>query len=114
MVTIYGLNDKIGNLTYYDSSGENSYGFTKPYSESTAQTIDDEISNIIEKEYKRALNILKKNSDKLIVLAEYLLEKEVIFKDDLERIFGKRPFDEKENPEESDNTLETEKEVKSK
>ena len=112
MVTIYGLNDKIGNLTYYDSSGENSYGFTKPYSESTAQTIDDEISNIIEKEYKRALNILKKNSDKLTILAEYLLEKEVIFKDDLERIFGKRPFDEKEKTDEADNAPNAEKEVK--
>jgi cell division protease FtsH len=112
MVTIYGLNDKIGNLTYYDSSGENSYGFTKPYSESTAQTIDDEISNIIEKEYKRALNILKKNSDKLSILAEYLLEKEVIFKDDLERIFGKRPFDEKEKTDEADNAPNAEKEVK--
>ena len=111
MVIIYGLNDKIGNLTYYDSSGENTYGFTKPYSESTAQTIDDEISNIIEKQYKRALNILKKNSDKLTILAEYLLEKEVIFKDDLERIFGKRPFADKEDAEKANETLKTEKET---
>ena len=111
MVTIYGLNDKIGNLTYYDSSGENTYGFTKPYSESTAQTIDDEISNIIEKQYKRALNILKKNSDKLTILAEYLLEKEVIFKDDLERIFGKRPFADKEDAEKANETSKTEKET---
>ena len=111
MVTIYGLNDKIGNLTYYDSSGENTYGFTKPYSESTAQTIDDEISNIIEKQYKRALNILKENSDKLTILAEYLLEKEVIFKDDLERIFGKRPFADKEDAEKANETLKTEKET---
>ena len=111
MVTIYGLNDKIGNLTYYDSSGENTYGFTKPYSESTAQTIDDEISNIIEKQYKRALNILKENSDKLTILAEYLLEKEVIFKDDLERIFGKRPFADKEDAEKANETSKTEKET---
>ena len=111
MVTIYGLNDKIGNLTYYDSSGENTYGFTKPYSESTAQTIDDEISNIIEKQYKRALNILKKNSDKLTILAEYLLEKEVIFKDYLERIFGKRPFADKEDAEKANETSKTEKET---
>ena len=111
MVIIYGLNDKIGNLTYYDSSGENTYGFTKPYSESTAQTIDDEISNIIEKQYKRALNILKENSDKLTILAEYLLEKEVIFKDDLERIFGKRPFADKEDAEKANETLKTEKET---
>lgn len=118
MVTIYGLNDKIGNLTYYDSSGENSYGFTKPYSETTAQTIDDEISNIIEEQYQRALKILRNHSDKLTILADYLLEKEVIFKDDLERIFGKRPFDSKEETTEkspaSEDNKETKEEVNSK
>lgn len=94
MVTVYGLNDTIGNVTYYDSSGQNEYGFTKPYSEVTAQTIDKEISNLIESQYQRAIAILKENIDKLTTLAERLLEKEVIFKDDLEEIFGKRPFDE--------------------
>ena len=93
MVTIYGLNDKIGNVTYYDSSGQSEYGFTKPYSEVTAQTIDKEISNLIEGQYQRAITILKENKDKLTKLAERLLEKEVIFKDDLEEIFGKRPFE---------------------
>ncbi|MBD0779816.1 ATP-dependent metallopeptidase FtsH/Yme1/Tma family protein [Maribacter sp. ANRC-HE7] len=93
MVTVYGLNDKIGNLTYYDSSGQNEYGFTKPYSEETAQKIDTEISAIIEEQYKRAIDVLEENKDKLIALAERLLEKEVIFKEDLEKIFGKRPFD---------------------
>ncbi|MGB1043993.1 MAG: ATP-dependent zinc metalloprotease FtsH [Flavobacteriaceae bacterium] len=93
MVTIYGLNDKIGNVTYYDSSGQSEYGFTKPYSEVTAQTIDKEISDLIEGQYQRAIAILKKNKDKLAKLAERLLEKEVIFKDDLEEVFGKRPFD---------------------
>ena len=93
MVTVYGLNDKVGNLTYYDSSNGNEYGFTKPYSEQTAETIDKEISAIIEKQYQRALSILKKNKKKLIELAEVLLTKEVIFKDNLEEIFGKRPFD---------------------
>jgi len=92
MVTIYGLNDKIGNLTYYDSSGQNEYGFSKPYSEQTARTIDEEISTLIEVQYKRAIELLEKNKDKLTELAERLLEKEVIFKDDLEKIFGKRPF----------------------
>ena len=92
MVTVYGLNDKVGNLTYYDSSNGNEYGFTKPYSEQTAETIDKEISLIIENQYKRALKILKKNKKKLIQLAELLLKKEVIFKDNLEEIFGKRPF----------------------
>src|SRR5690606_2737382 len=92
MVTIYGLNDKIGNLTYYDSSGQNEYGFSKPYSEDTAQKIDKEISILIEEQYVRAVELLEKNKDKLTELAERLLEKEVIFKDDLEKIFGERSF----------------------
>ena len=92
MVTVYGLNDKVGNLTYYDSSNGNEYGFTKPYSEQTAETIDKEISLIIEGQYKRALKILQKNKEKLIKLAELLLKKEVIFKKNLEEIFGERPF----------------------
>ena len=93
MVTVYGLNDKIGNLTYYDSSGENDYGFTKPYSDITAQVIDKEISNIIETQYSRAIKLLRKHKSKLIELANFLLEKEVIFKEDLIRIYGERPFD---------------------
>ncbi len=92
MVTIYGLNSKIGNITYYDSSGQSDYNFTKPYSEETARIIDKEISDIIETQYQRAIKILTENKDKLITLAELLLEKEVIFKKDLEVIFGKRPF----------------------
>ncbi|MCM4164133.1 MULTISPECIES: ATP-dependent zinc metalloprotease FtsH [unclassified Arenibacter] len=93
MVTIYGLNDEIGNITYYDSSGQNEYGFSKPYSEHTALTIDKEISKLIEEQYKRAVELLSNNKDKLTELAQRLLEKEVIFKDDLEKIFGKRPFE---------------------
>ena len=99
MVTIYGLNDKIGNLTYYDSSGQNDYGFTKPYSEETALIIDKEISRIVEEQYKRAITLLEEHKDKLSELAERLLEKEVIFKDDLEKIFGKRPFEKEEKEE---------------
>ena len=95
MVTVYGLNEKIGNLTYYDSSGQNDYGFTKPYSDVTAQIIDKEISNIIETQYQRAIKLLKKHKSKLIELANFLLEKEVIFKEDLIRIYGERPFDPK-------------------
>jgi len=91
MVTVYGLSDKIGNLTYYDSSGQES-GFTKPYSEKTAELIDTEISEIVEKQYIRAIELLDSHKDKLTELAEVLLKKEVIFKDDLEAIFGKRPF----------------------
>ncbi|MFL2637497.1 MAG: ATP-dependent zinc metalloprotease FtsH [Flavobacteriaceae bacterium] len=96
MVTVYGLNEKIGNLTYYDSSGQNDYGFTKPYSDVTAQIIDKEISNIIETQYQRAIKLLKKHKSKLIELANFLLDKEVIFKEDLIRIYGERPFDPKD------------------
>ena len=92
MVSIYGLNDTLGNITYYDSSGQSEYNFTKPYSEETAQKIDNEISSIIEKQYERAISLLAESKDKLIKLAERLLEKEVIFKDDLEKILGKRPY----------------------
>ncbi len=94
MVTIYGLNDKIGNISYYDSSGQSEYTFSKPYSEETAKNIDEQISKLIEQQYKRAVNLLETNKEKLTALAEKLLEKEVIFKEDLEDIFGKRTFDE--------------------
>ena len=90
MVTVYGLNDEIGNITYYDSSGNDS--FVKPYSEETGRKIDNEISKMIEIQYVRALKILDDNKEKLTILAELLLEKEVIFKDDLLKIFGERPF----------------------
>jgi cell division protease FtsH len=93
MVTIYGLNEKIGNVTYYDSTGQSEYSFSKPYSEETATTIDKEISMLIESQYERAIKILEENKDKLNQLADILIEKEVIFKDDLETIFGKRTFD---------------------
>ncbi|MDX1278637.1 ATP-dependent zinc metalloprotease FtsH [Oceanihabitans sediminis] len=98
MVTVYGLSDKVGNLTYYDSSGQGEYGFTKPYSEKTAELIDKEISNIIETQYQRAIKLLEENKDKLTELAEVLLEKEVIFKDNLEKIFGKRAFEVEAQP----------------
>lgn len=93
MVTIYGLNEKLGNITYYDSSGQNEYNFSKPYSEDTALTIDKEISALIEGQYQRAIQLLEENKDKLIKLADILIEKEVLFKDDLEEIFGKRLFE---------------------
>ncbi|MDG1058795.1 MAG: ATP-dependent zinc metalloprotease FtsH [Flavobacteriaceae bacterium] len=96
MVTVYGLNDAIGNITYYDSSGQSDYNFSKPYSEDTAQKIDKEISILIEEQYDRALKLIKDNKDKLTTLAERLLEKEVLFKDDLLTILGKRPFDKEE------------------
>jgi cell division protease FtsH len=93
IVSIYGLNEKVGNITYYDSSGQSEYSFSKPYSEDTAKTIDEEISKIIETQYQRAIDILTENKDKLVKLAELLLEKEVIFKNNLVEIFGERPFE---------------------
>jgi cell division protease FtsH len=97
MVTIYGLNKKVGNISYYDSQGRDS--FTKPYSEDTAKTIDEEVSIIIETQYQRALQILRENQDKLTALADKLLEFEVIFKEDLEEIFGKRQWEKEEEVE---------------
>ena len=95
MVTVYGLNDQIGNITFYDSSGQSDYNFSKPYSEETAQTIDKEISKIVENQFIRACKIIKSHKVKLNKLANRLLEKEVIFKDDLISILGTRPFAEK-------------------
>ncbi len=94
MVSIYGLSDKIGNISYYDSSGQSDYSFSKPYSEKTAEIIDEEVKIMVEKSYKRTLDILRANKDKLTELANKLLEKEVIFRDDLELIFGKSKFEE--------------------
>ncbi len=116
MVTVYGLNEKLGNITYYDSSGQNEYGFTKPYSEETAKIIDQEIRKIIEEQYQRAISILTQHKEQLIELAKLLLEKEVIFKANLETIFGKRPFEKEiETPKKKvkviEDSIESEKEV---
>ena len=110
MVTIYGLNEKVGNISYYDSSGQSEYSFGKPYSEETAKMIDGEISTIIETQYQRALHILAENKDKLDALAGKLLEKEVIFREDLEEIFGKRAWDPEltEHPVSNDQNKESE------
>lgn len=99
MVVYYGLNEKIGNISYYDSTGQSDYNFTKPYSEKTAQEIDEEVHALIEKSYAKAKEILQENKDKLAQLAEQLLNREVIFAEDLEKIFGKRPFGHHENDE---------------
>jgi cell division protease FtsH len=82
----------LGNISYYDSKGGNDYGFTKPYSEKTAEVIDEEVSKLIESQYERAKQILTENKTLLINLAERLMAKEVIFKDDLEEILGVRPY----------------------
>jgi ATP-dependent metalloprotease FtsH len=91
MTSIYGLNERVGNISFYDSQGRDA--FTKPYSEDTAKVIDEEVSKLIEGQYQRALQLLGENQGKLAQLAEKLLTSEVIFKEDLEEIFGKRPWD---------------------
>jgi AFG3 family protein len=93
MVSFFGMSDKVGNISFYDSSGQSDFGFTKPYSEKTAELIDEEVNLIISESYTRAKEVLKNNMKGLTELAELLLEKEVIFSEDLERIFGKRKAD---------------------
>ena len=92
MVTYYGLDDEIGNISYYDSTGQQDYSLTKPYSEKTAETIDREVSKMVEKAYQEAIAILTEHREGLAQLANKLIEEEVIFGEDLERIFGKRPW----------------------
>jgi len=95
MVTIYGLNEKIGNISFYDSSGQQEYTFNKPYSEQTAETIDSEVKKMIDIAYARTKDILSRHKEQLSQLAGRLLEREVIFKEDLEQIFGKRQWEDK-------------------
>ncbi len=92
MVSVYGMNDKIGNVSFYDSK-QSDYAFTKPYSESTSQTIDTEVRKLIEGAYDRTKALLSKHKDKLEIIAKELLQKEIIFQQDLERLIGKRPFE---------------------
>ena len=93
MVAYYGLSEKIGNVSYYDSTGQSEYSFQKPYSDKTAELIDNEVHKLAERAYKRALDILSDNTDKLKQLAAKLLTDEVIFTDDVEAIFGPRKFE---------------------
>ncbi|MCO4818411.1 MAG: ATP-dependent zinc metalloprotease FtsH [Bacteroidetes bacterium] len=107
MVSIYGLNEKVGNISYYNMNE----GFTKPFSEQTAALMDDEIKKLTDEQYQRAIKILTDNRDKLDQLADKLLEKEVIFKEDLESIFGKRPWEKEEQVIEVKEVKTEEKEV---
>ena len=93
MVAYYGMSEKLPNMSYYDSTGNSDYGFTKPYSEKTAETIDEEARLIVAEQYERAKQILKENAAGHNTLAEILLDQEVIFAEDVERIFGKRPWE---------------------
>ena len=91
MISIYGMSEKIGNISYYDSSGQNN-GFTKPYSEERAKIMDEEVTKLVEEQYERAKQVITENKDKAEKLATSLLENEVIFKSDLESIFGERKW----------------------
>ncbi len=95
MVSIFGMSEKVGNVSYYDSTGQSDFSFTKPYSEKTAELIDEEVKSLIESQYKRAIDVLTKNREGHEKLANLLLEREVIFSEDLEVIFGKRPWEKK-------------------
>jgi cell division protease FtsH len=97
MVTIYGLNERIGNLSFYDSTGQSDYSFTKPYSEKTAEIIDEEVKKLVEECYSRSVRILAENKDKLDILANRLLEREILYREDLVEIFGERPWGEHNN-----------------
>jgi ATP-dependent metalloprotease FtsH len=112
MVSFFGMSDKVGNVSFYDSSGQSDYGFTKPYSEKTAEIIDNEVKQVIDESYVRAKEVLKANMKGLVELAELLLEKEVIFSEDLERIFGKRKADQVKEAKEAEEALSKETGIK--
>ena len=92
MVAYFGMSAKLPNMSYYDSTGQSDYGFTKPYSEKTAELIDTEAKKIVAEQYERAKKILEENAEGHNRLAELLMEREVIFAEDLEKIFGPRPW----------------------
>jgi len=99
MICYFGMSDKVGNVSYYDSSGQSDYSFNKPYSEKTAELIDSEIKELIDNAFIRAKDILIKNAAGHKQLAELLLEREVIFTEDMENIFGPRPWGKKKDEE---------------
>lgn len=112
MVSIFGMSERVGNVSFYDSSGQSDYSFTKPYSEKTAELIDEEVKIIIEGQYARAISVLNEHKEGHARLANLLLEREVIFSEDLEEIFGKRPWDKKHViPENGDKKVIVEKET---
>ena len=112
MVTYFGLSDDIGNISFYDSTGQNEYAFQRPYSDKTAELIDKEAKDIIDEQYVRAIALLNEHKDGLVQLAEQLLEKEVIFTEDLEKIFGKKKGKMPEMPEKPKKERKSPKRVK--
>jgi cell division protease FtsH len=93
MITVYGMNDKVGNVSYYDPTQENT--FVKPFSEETGKMIDEEVRKLIDQAYQRTIQLLTEKKGDVELLAKELLKKEVLFKSDVETLIGKRPFEEK-------------------
>lgn len=114
MIAYYGFSEKLANVSYYDSTGQSDFAFSRPYSDETARLIDEEVKNLIAEQYDRAKAILTENLEKMKELADILVEKEVIFADDVERIFGKRPWKSRadELSEESNGSSKTEEKKK--
>jgi AFG3 family protein len=96
MVSVYGMNDKVGNISFYDPQNEG--GFTKPYSEETGKMIDSEVRNIVDQAYSRTKKLLQDKIEAVRIIAEELLLKEVLYKEDLERLIGMRPFSNNDEP----------------
>jgi len=111
IVTVYGMNKEIGNLSFYDSK-QSEYNFQKPYSDATAEKIDKEVKSLIDFCYQRTKKLLNDHRDKLEIIAKELLEKEILFQTDLERLIGKRPFSQQTNYEKYTNGQEEKKEAK--
>ena len=104
MVAVYGFSDKIGKVSYYDSTGQSDYSFNRPYSEKTAEEIDSEVRNLTESACNRAKQILMDNRENLETLSGWLVDREVLYADDLEKIYGKREFGHNEVAETTENT----------
>ncbi len=102
LVAYYGMSPKIGNISYYDSTGQSEWNFTKPFSEHTNETIDSEVKRMVEEAYKRAKDIILGSREKLDQLANLLFEREVIFREDVEQIYGPRPWSEEQKTENED------------
>ena len=105
MVTVYGMNDKVGNISFYDPQQGGEYNFTKPYSDETARVIDEEVRKLIDSAYDRTKKLLTEKKEQVEKLAEALLEREVLFQSDVEALIGKRPFEDKKLLEVTETTV---------
>ncbi len=108
LVTYYGMSPEVGNISFYDSTGQSEYSLTKPFSEKTAEAIDREVRRMVEEAYNKAKELLLNHREQLDQLAAQLYDKEVLFREDLERIYGPRPWEEKDKPESTETTVASE------